>query len=244
MPEARERGDDLEKRIIVLIGNYGSGKTELALHFALEAAAKGKKTALVDLDVVNPYFRSAEKREMLESAGVKVIASPYATSGIDLPLVPAEVASVFDSDYECAIIDVGGDPVGATALGRYKSDFNRAAALGACVEINYVVNARRPLTGDVDSVLSMVEAIARSSRMNITNIINNTNLARETTAQDLIYGQEICDAVGEKLGIEVGAIFALPDVVKDFDCATGGKYSPVLKPIELKMRPAWLDQYE
>ena len=112
----------MEKRFLVLVGNYGSGKTELALNRALEFAAK-KSTTLVDLDIVNPYFRSGEKADMLREAGIRVLMPTFALSTVDIPALPAEIQSVFELPCDHVIFDVGGDDTGAAALGRYAPSF-------------------------------------------------------------------------------------------------------------------------
>ena len=109
-------------RMIVLTGNYGSGKTEIALHLA-ETFAEKEKTTLVDLDIVNPYFRSGEKAEELRQKGVRVLMPTFAMTTVDIPALPAEIQSVFESDADRVIFDVGGDDTGAAALGRYYPSF-------------------------------------------------------------------------------------------------------------------------
>ena len=111
------------KNVKVLIGNYGSGKSELALNFAMQAAARGDKTELIDLDMVNTYFRLTERGRMVEQKEIRLVSPNYACSGIETLSLPAEVASAFVLDWDTVIFDVGGDDVGATALGRYHQDF-------------------------------------------------------------------------------------------------------------------------
>ena len=107
----------MDKRFLVLVGNYGSGKTELALNRAMDFVTRGK-TTLVDLDIVNPYFRSGEKADMLREAGVRVLMPTFALSTVDIPALPAEIQSVFELPSDHVIFDVGGDDTGAAALGR------------------------------------------------------------------------------------------------------------------------------
>ena len=127
---------------LVLTGNYGSGKTEIALNIALESA-KRMKTTLVDLDIVNPYFRSSEKAEELREAGVRTLMPTYAMTTVDIPALPAEIQSVFEIPADRVIFDVGGDDTGAAALGRYYPSF---AARRDRTEMILVVNCMRPLT--------------------------------------------------------------------------------------------------
>ena len=133
------------KKVKVLIGNYGSGKSELALNFAIQAAARGERTELIDLDMVNTYFRLTERGKLVEQKEIRLVSPNYACSGIETLSLPAEVASAFVLDWDTVVFDVGGDDVGATALGRYKSDFDDMT--DDQLEVLNVVNIRRPLSG-------------------------------------------------------------------------------------------------
>ncbi len=231
------------KQLMVFIGNYGSGKTELAINFALDAARQGKCTALVDLDIVNTYFRSTEQADFLRDAGVRVIASPFG-GRIDLPVVSPEVARAFDDDsLEFVVFDVGGDPVGATALGRYHAHFARMGS--EKVHAYFVVNARRPLTQTADEIATLYDQIQSGARLSIEGFINNGNLAGETTAQDLLDTQavlhDVCDRIGKPVVYTCGwqkTLDAFAAVADLSDCVG------TLVPIETVMRPAWLDFHD
>ncbi len=225
----------MQKKFYVLIGNYGSGKTELSIQFALDYAIK-YRTALVDLDIVNPYFRSSEKGGLLKEAGIKLIEPVFANKTIDSPSLPAEVASVFADDSERVVFDAGGDPVGATALGRYHGDFTQ---FKGNVEALYVINARRPLSGTPGDILEMLAQIQGRARMRITGLINNTNLSIETTADDLIFGQAIIADVSKQTGIPVRYTTGWKRVLDEF--AEKADVMGELYPIETRMRPDWLD---
>lgn len=106
------------KKFIIIAGNYGSGKTEISLNLALAAAREGKRTMLLDMDIVNPYFRSSVKEEELEAEGIRVVKPCFANTTVDVPSLPAEIYSPFDLPLDRAIFDAGGDPVGASALGQ------------------------------------------------------------------------------------------------------------------------------
>ena len=136
------------KNVKVLIGNYGSGKSELALNFAIQAAARGERTELIDLDMVNTYFRLTERGKLVEQKEIRLVSPNYACSGIETLSLPAEVASAFVLDWDTVVFDVGGDDVGATALGRYKTDFDDMT--DDQLEVLNVVNIRRPLSGTVE----------------------------------------------------------------------------------------------
>ena len=145
------------KKIYVMIGNYGSGKSELALNFAFKAAETGK-TELIDLDLVNTYFRLTERGKLVEQKEIRLISPNYACSGVETLSLPAEVASAFAMNWDTVVFDVGGDAVGSTALGRYYEDFQDFMAMGPeQLEVLNVVNIRRPLAGTVEKIIDLQE---------------------------------------------------------------------------------------
>lgn len=188
----------MEKRFLVLVGNYGSGKTELALNLALDSARKGN-TTLVDLDIVNPYFRSGEKAEMLREAGVRVLMPTFALSTVDIPALPAEIQSVFELPSDRVIFDVGGDDTGAAALGRYAPSFVRERGN---THVALVVNCMRVLTQTPEDVAELAQRIQARGRLQIDSIINNANLAQETTAEMLQAGDALVRQAAALCGIQ------------------------------------------
>ena len=189
------------KKVYVLIGNYGSGKTELALNFAFNAAAKGSRTELLDLDMVNTYFRLTEHGKMTEMKEIRLVSPNYACSGIETLSLPAEVASAFDMDWDTVVFDVGGDAVGSTALGRYHQDFVDLEP--GALEVLNVVNIRRLLAGTVERIIHLQEEMQIHSRLKISGMINNTNLAQLTTPAELRDGYEMIKQVSELTGVPV-----------------------------------------
>ena len=139
------------RRLKVLVGHYGSGKTELAVNMALRLAQTAR-TMLIDLDIVNPFFRSAEVKPLLQENGVEVVYPAYALSGVDIPILPAEVERAFTADG-FSVFDVGGDDDGAVALGRYHAQFSACPA-----DVYFVVNPFRPRTARVGQALALMEA--------------------------------------------------------------------------------------
>ncbi len=164
------------KRVTLFAGHYGSGKTNVAVNFALHLAAQGKAVTLADMDIVNPYYRSKDSAKELESAGVKVIASAYANTNVDVPALPQEMYSVTEDTSRYAVLDVGGDDRGALALGRYapailqENDYHMV----------YVFNASRPLSRTAEAALEIMQEIETAGGIPFTAIINNTNLGKET----------------------------------------------------------------
>ncbi|MBO4384328.1 MAG: hypothetical protein J5854_02755 [Clostridia bacterium] len=187
------------KRYFVIIGNFGSGKTELALNMAFEGAARGEKVTLVDIDVINPYFRSTERKAELNAAGIRLISPNFTSSGVEVPSIPAEIFSVFSDNSDLVIFDVGGDPVGSIAMGQYYGYFRELENF----EVWYVINARRPLSSGADENIEMIGKIHGVSRLDITGILNNTNLAHESGEDDLEYGYAVTKEVSERTGLPV-----------------------------------------
>lgn len=188
-------------RYTVLVGNYGSGKTELAIAIArrMRRACAGR-VALVDLDIVNPYFRSAEQRELLQSEGIEVFMPSFAMSTVDIPALPAQIQAVFQQHFAHVVIDVGGDDTGATALGCYAPAI---APVRGEMSVLYVVNPCRPLSATADDVTDLYALIARQARLTPDCLVNNANLQEETTPEVLIKGQAVLDEASARLNVPV-----------------------------------------
>ena len=227
------------KRMMVLIGNYGSGKSELALNFAFAAAERGERTELLDLDMVNTYFRLTERGKQVEMKEIRLVSPNFANSGIETLSLPAEVQSAFAMDWDTVIFDVGGDAVGSTALGRYHEDFMQLE--GGTLEGRNVVNIRRPLAGTVEKVLHLQEEMQIHSRLKITGMINNTNLAEMTTVQELHDGYEIIKEVSERTGVPVKYTSGKRELLDRFLAEPGHdpKYIGTPLPIDIYMRRDW-----
>ena len=226
------------KKVFVLIGNYGSGKTELALNFAMEAARRGERTELLDLDMVNTYFRLSEHGKMVNMKEIRLVSPNFACSGIETLSLPAEVASAFAMDWDTVIFDVGGDAVGSTALGRYHEDF--MALEPGSLEVLNVVNVRRPLAGTADRIVKLQQEMETHARLRITGMINNTNLAQVTGPDELRDGYEIIREVSERTGVPVKYTSGRGDLLEQF-LAEGHdpKYIGEPLPIETYMQRDW-----
>lgn len=183
------------KRVYIFAGHYGSGKTNIAVNFALELRKTGRQVTIADLDIVNPYFRTKDSAAELEGAGVRLISSAFANSNADLPALPAEIYSVVDDTSGFAVLDVGGDDRGAVALGRYTEKIIAENSF----ECFLVINRFRPLTQDAQSVAAVRAEIERAGGVPFTGIINNSNLGEQTTAQDVLdsagYAAEVSRAL-------------------------------------------------
>lgn len=179
-------------RIHIFVGHFGSGKTEVSINFAIQNKDSELKTILVDLDVINPYFRSSDAEEELKLYNIDVIKPAYVKTNIDVFALPAEVTSVIDNPQTFAVFDVGGDDMGAKALSRYKEDFDREG-----YELYFVINARRLLTSSVEGMCNILKTIESNSRLKVKKIINNTNLLESTNENDIMNSQKLVDEVCE-----------------------------------------------
>ena len=185
------------KRLTLLAGHYGSGKTNLAVNMALDLRKSRERVALADLDIVNPYFRSEDSRAELENAGIRLIVSEYANTNLDVPALPQEMYALVDDTGLSAVIDVGGDDRGALALGR----LSPAIAAENDYDMFLVVNRFRPLTRDADAVLEVMREIEEAGHLRFTGVIDNSNLGAETAAEDVLAGRAFAEAVSEKTGL-------------------------------------------
>lgn len=184
------------KRIVLLSGHYGSGKTNIAVNLALQMKAAREKVAIADIDIVNPYFRTKDSQTELEKAGIRLICSDFAGSNVDLPALPQDVYAITDEPDLFSVIDVGGDDRGALALGRWRDAILRENDY----EMLFVVNRFRPLTADALSTIEVMREIELASGMPFTAVVNNSNLGEETTVRDVLnsrdYAAEICERTG------------------------------------------------
>ena len=185
------------KRIVLLSGHYGSGKTNIAVNLALRMKSLQKKVAIADIDIVNPYFRTKDSQEELERAGIRLICSEFASSNIDLPALPQDVYAVIDDREWNAVVDVGGDDRGALALGRWRD----AILAEDNYEMLFVINRFRPLTSDAASTVEVMREIEVASGMPFTGIVNNSNLGDDTTAEDVLGSQAYASSVCEMTGL-------------------------------------------
>jgi hypothetical protein len=164
--------------------------------------------------VVNTYFRLSERRELIETAGIRLVTPNYVGSNVESFSLPPDIASAFDMDWDAVIFDVGGDPVGATALGRFRDRF--LALPEGSLEVLDVVNVRRPLSGTADRIVAMLEDLRRNARLPITGFINNTNLAAETGEAELLDGYETLREVSRRTGVPVSYTAGKPEALAAF----------------------------
>lgn len=220
-----------DKRIRIITGHYGSGKTEFAVNYIIRLAEMGKKAAIADLDIVNPYFRSREKKDYMERLGIRVVAPEGRYINADVPALPAEIYTLLQDDSYDVVLDVGGDAVGARALGRY-FDYLKNADYDMLI----VVNANRPNTRNPEAVAEYIEEIERSARISATGLVNNTHMLRDTTLEDVLRGQQVVEEVSRLKGLPVKYISAIERVASEIPGGLEGEVFPV----KMYMRPEWL----
>lgn len=184
------------KRIVLLSGHYGSGKTNIALNVAHRLKQLHERVAIADVDIVNPYFRTSDSRRELDAAGIRLICSAFAGSNVDLPALPPDLYAITDDKRMAVVIDVGGDDRGALALGRLRDEILREDDF----EMLLVVNRFRPLTRTPQATVEVMREIERAGGVPFTAVVNNSNLGPETTAQDVLdsmaYALGVCALTG------------------------------------------------
>ena len=227
------------KRITLLSGHYGSGKTNIAVNMALELAKKqreaksaeggeGRRIAIADLDIVNPYFRSLDSSDELGEAGVEIICSKYANTNLDVPALPQEMYAIVDDKSIQAIIDVGGDERGALALGRISPAIREEGDF----DMYLVINRFRPLTRDAASTVEIAREIEAAGGLPFTAVINCSNLGAETTADTILGSKDYADEVCKMMNLELAYTAVEESLAGELE----GKVESIL-PLHLQKRP-------
>ena len=185
------------KRVTLFAGHYGSGKTNIAVNWALHLRAQGHPVTIADLDIVNPYFRTKDSTAELEAAGIRMIASPFANSNVDIPALPGELYAVVDDKTSYAVLDVGGDDRGALALGRYSP----AILEENDYEMWAVLNFSRPLTASPQAAVEVLREVESAGSLPFTGLINNTNLGAATTPETVLNSMALAEEVAQMTGL-------------------------------------------
>lgn len=214
-------------RLTLVTGHYGTGKTEFSVNLALALAGEGARVALADLDIVNPYFRSRERRELLEAAGVRLVATSQALADADVPALPAELHAVLEDRTVRGVLDIGGDPSGARVLRRY-----RPRILKEDYQLLYVVNAARPEVRTAERSVEYLRGIEAVTGLSCSGLVNNTHLCNETTPETVREGALLAGEVSRMTGVPVvchAAEARFQNPLRDLD--------PF--PIEIRMKKPW-----
>lgn len=226
--------DDKEnKRVTIITGHYGSGKTEFAVNYAMKLSQISPNVTLGDLDIVNVYFRSREKKKELEEMGIKVISSNLEGDSVDVPAVAAIASPVRDKSTRY-LVDLGGNDTGTMVLGRLKPLLDSSET-----DFFMVVNVNRPDTSSPEGILKEMKSLEDASGLRVTGFINNTNLIRETTVEDITMGDKILKEASRLSGVPIKYTTYVEEVVKDkenFPDDLGGE----LFPLKFYMRKDWM----
>lgn len=220
------------KRIRIITGHYGSGKSEFSINYALKLRKEVEgRLAISDLDVVNVYFRSRGRKEFLEENGIHLISSSVDAPTLDIPALSAEIHTpLLNKDYN-NIIDLGGDKVGATVIARYKNMIDDDD-----YDMFFVVNANREKTQTAEEVMKYIDEIEKASKLKVTGLINNTHMLKATTIDDIKKGQEVCREVSNLKNIPIKFISCLEALVKEIPEDFEGD----IIPINLYLRDDWM----
>ena len=217
-----------DTRLSVIVGHFGSGKTEFSVNFALELVKK-HPTAVADLDVVDPYFRSRECKKLFDSRGIQLISSSQSCVDADVPSMPAEVMRLFDDERLYGVLDIGGDASGARVLARYRRQLNTCGARIICV-----VNANRPLTNTPEKAISYVKDIEGAVGLPITGLVNNTHLCAETKLEDVLTGARLLTKVSKETGIPIVCHMASEALAQEAE-----QYVQPVFPVYIYMKKPW-----
>ena len=222
-----------DKRIRIILGHYGSGKTEFAVNYVLKLSEIKGKITIVDLDIINTYFRSREKEDLFSQRGIELIGSSVKGRNItaELPALAPNIYRALQDDAREVIIDVGGDSVGAKILAQYKNYFNEDNC-----ELFFVVNANRPETDTSKKVREYIEGIEAECKMKTTGLINNTHMLQYTTKEDIIKGNDIVSEISQLMNIPVKYTCFIKKIEEDIPKEIAGEKFI----IDMIMREKWM----
>ena len=225
------------RRMVVLIGNYGSGKTEIAVNLAVRAAGEGLSTLVIDLDKVNDYFRMSDRVSLLKSENISLVSPTFAGQGVTPSSMSAAVGSAFAGSWDLVLFDVGGDSAGALSLGRYHEDF---AAFEGELQVYDIVNVFRPMSETPERIIRLMGEMEGFAREKVTGFVNNSNLLSFASADDIRRGYDVLRETSDLTGIPVAHTTGRKEYLEAF-LADGrdGKYIGVPLPLETYMHRSW-----
>lgn len=187
------------KRVTLFAGHYGSGKTNIAVNYALWLKSQGKDVIIADMDIVNPYFRTKDSIDVLENNGIELISPEFANSNVDLPALPQEMYRVVQDRSKYAVLDIGGDDRGAYALGRYTPSILEENDY----EMVFVANFYRPLTTTPEEALEVMQEVSLAAGIKFTAIVNNSNVGWDTTVDDILATTKKAEQLSKLSGLPI-----------------------------------------
>ncbi len=222
-----------KSQLVIIVGNYGSGKTEVAVNLAIQLTSSGRRISVADLDIVNPYFRCREAQELMGAHNIHVVIPPGSQQFADLPIVVPEIKGMLrPAGDDISLFDVGGDDVGATLLSSFVESLGDQP-----YSLLQVINGRRPFTDSVEGCLKMKDSLEHSSRLRVSGFISNTHLIEQTTPEVIVEGYELTKEISTRTGVPIEFVTAMGDLAK----------SPAVKAIDAAvlelsriMLPPWL----
>lgn len=220
-----------DKRVSIIIGHYGSGKTAFTLNYAIKCQELGEKVLIGDMDIVNPYYRSRECSDILKEKGIEILGTNIRGDAMDLPALSGDfMKGITDKSYKC-IIDLGGNAVGSLAF----STFSKKIEKEEC-DVFFVLNANRPETSTLEDLIYYLRSIESVINLKVTGIINNTHLVRETTMEDLKRGDKLAIELSEKTGIPIKYYSYVREIVEIDKTEIKGEKFPMM----MLNRQSWI----
>lgn len=219
-------------RILIITGHFGSGKTEMSINLALERQAAGEEVTIVDLDIINTYFRIRDKDDELNAKGIRTLSTGVKARAVDIPALDPAIEAVLSNGKGRVIVDVGGNPSGARALARYRPTLEETG-----YEQLFVINANRPETKTPEQVIKFMEDTQATSGTQITGLFNTAHFLKNTTADDVIDGLKLAEEVSDQTGLPLLGTVCRRDLVDEVSARTDDLY---ILPIDLYFRDQWM----
>ncbi len=213
------------KRLTLFAGHYGSGKTNIAVNYALMLKKNGYDVIVADLDIVNPYFRTKDSEDELSQAGIELISSKFANTNLDIPSIPQEMYRTVQDKSKYAVMDIGGDDAGAIALGRFAPYISEEDNY----DMVFVVNFFRPLSRTAEEAMEIMREIEAASRLKFTSIINNSNLGEHTTAEDVLSTEKEAEKLAALSGLPLKMTTAKESVYNQLNNKTKNMFCLALQ---------------
>lgn len=221
-----------DKRLVIVTGHYGSGKTEFSVNYALRCREVYEQVGLADLDIINPYFRSRERKRLLEESGISVIDSSINNTTLEIPALSAEIYGLIQNKNIKAVLDVGGDPAGARVISRFSEQIKRNE-----YTMLYVINGNRPDTDTKEKVIRYMRDIEKTSGLKVSGLINNTHMLKNTAVSDVERGHKLSKEISLETNIPIRYEVCIKEIAGKI---VNEEIKEKIFPINLYMREEWM----